>query len=204
MPAESSGYGADWGTDWGGGDYDLSVQALVKSRLITALREVPWYFEIASYIAEQLQTMDEILQVVRHHSGEATAVGKTIDRHGAGVLQPREGLGDYEYRKTVIAAGAALFREQTTELALDVLRILVTDTNTTGVYRDWMTSAYEYTLTGITTARAALWDRVLRRAKPDTISMHTKVVEVEALAFGLDDGGLGLDQGRFAYTLDGD
>jgi|GEM_PF-2369371 len=175
------------------------LAALLQSRMPTMLRRAPQARAVAQWLAEQLSEAHEAIVSAHAPLSEATAV--QLDKHGAGLMRPRAGLSDDEYRLELQVKAAALFRTRSPELAVDLLRLLTTDSPSSGSFQEWPPAAYEYTLEDIDGPTAARWESLLRTAKPEGVRMQTRVVEDAANAFRFDSGP-GYDEGLYAYTLE--
>lgn len=182
----------------------IDLLTLLRSRIPTVLRGQPQVEDAVEWLADQFGEVQDAIAATRSQTGIADAVGATLDKHGAGLLRPRVGLDDDEYRTELLVKFAALFRVRSPELAADLLAMLTEGSTHTGNYTEWHPAAYEYTLSsGEETTPAATfarWEALLRTAKPEGVRMVTRVVPAHPV-FQYDIG-RGYDASRYAYTLE--
>lgn len=187
----------------------LDLVALVRSRVFTRLRtrasesEHPSPEDVAAWIAEQLQEVEDAINDVRTIVPLVAATGAQLDKHGAALSEPRNGMSDDDYRETLVALYGALSQRRTPFLVQQLLSLLTTGDATTYVYREYYPAAFDVELSDVTLARAQHLERVIRRTKLEGVRFTETVIEDSAHVFRFDTPTAGFDgTALFAYTLE--
>lgn len=195
-------YGEEYGSEYGStGLAEIDIAARMAKRIPTLLRSAQQVVLLNAFFGEFFARAEDTAQRHLHFKTVTQGFGATLDRHGVGLRLPRRGRDDATYKIALIVRFAALMRERTPELALELLTTLIGMSSTTALYREWYPAAYEYVLMDIDADVAALWEELLRTAKPEGVRMQTRVVEDLDEAFQYDVGP-GYDAGVYAYTLE--
>lgn len=187
----------------------IDVVTLLRSRVFSRLRtrasasDDPSVEDVAAWIGEQLQEVEDAVNDIRTLVPLASATGAQLDKHGDAISEARNGLRDDEYRETLMALYGALSQKRTPYLAQQILSLLTTGTDTTFVYREYYPAAFDVELSDVTLARAQHIERILRRTKLEGVRFTETVIEDSDFVFRFDTASSRFDSDDlFAYTLE--
>jgi hypothetical protein len=188
----------------------LNLVELIRSSVFTRLRtrasesDDPSVEDVAAWIGEQLQEVEDAINDIRTLVPLVAATGAQLDAHGAAISEARNGLSDDDYRETLIALYGALSQKRTPFLVQQLLSVLTTGDDTTFVYREYYPAAFDVELSDVTATRAAHIERILRRTKLEGVRFTETVIEDSTTSFRFDTPGRGFDNPGvgFAYTLE--